>query len=89
MDGSRDRRVRSGHRNPPKRVFFRRQEELLWDTQDRSGIGRGTGPAIWNEEDGDMAHVHESSFLDLGMGRKRRYTVGIMGSWKPSADDSP
>ncbi|KAG9126130.1 hypothetical protein FRC07_004778 [Ceratobasidium sp. 392] len=93
IDGGRDRRGRPGHtsnRHPPKRVFFRRQGELLWDAQDgRPGMRRGGGPAIWNEDDSEIVQAHEASFIDLGMGRKKRYTVGIMASWKPDAGESP
>ncbi|KAG8692117.1 histone deacetylase (class I) Clr6 [Ceratobasidium sp. 394] len=91
IDGSRDRHGRSGHasnKHPPKRVFFRRQGELIWDSRDGIGMGRG-GPTIWTEDDSEIVQAHEASPIDLGMGRKKRYTVGIMASWKPNAGESP
>jgi hypothetical protein len=86
-------RVRSGNtsnRAPPKRLFFRRQTELIWNSQPRSGVGAEAGQHAWDEEDIEPAvRAVEHSFVDLGMGRKRRYDVGIMNSWKPGPDDSP
>lgn len=91
IDSGRSRHGKPSHaRNRPsaKRVFFRRQDELLWDSQSRLGAP-AAGPMIWDGEDGDsgVAAV-ESSFVDLGMGRKRRYNVGIMSTWKNGPDDS-
>ncbi|QRV87668.1 histone deacetylase family protein [Ceratobasidium sp. AG-Ba] len=88
MDNGRDRHGRSSHKTPSKRAFFRRQGELLWDSQDIGPrLGRG-GPAIWNEDESEIVQAHESSYIDLGMGRKRKYTVGIMATWKPEAGEN-
>lgn len=84
------RPANASSRGPAKRVFFRRQTDLVWNSALRSGVGPMAGQQVWDDEDTDQAvRAVENSFVDLGMGRKRRYGVGIMHSWKPGADDSP
>ncbi|CEL59583.1 histone deacetylase 1/2 [Rhizoctonia solani AG-1 IB] len=96
-ESSRARHSRSGNtssRVAPKRVFFRRENDIIWNSHLRSGPGAGTGVGAtqhaWDDEDVDSSvRAVENSFVDLGMGRKRRYNVGIMDSWKSGPEDSP
>ncbi|CAE6459003.1 unnamed protein product [Rhizoctonia solani] len=70
-ESSRTPRSRPGNTNrtAPKRIFFRRETDVIWNSHLRSGLGVGAAQHAWDDEEVESnVRAVENSFVDLGMG---------------------